>query len=187
MAPWPATLTYGRTSLGQVPLGALPFAAAFFECFAGPRARVLACIIFERRNFDMPARHPTSSALCPRLLSLIALALVTLLGASCSGSERTLEHAPRPRFIKAPPKPGQSINTQMCECDTCSPRECCAGADETQVSDPSCNTDFDFTKNDACGISVRSCTTRCAKEIWRVKRNETCDSKRPASCCGSAS
>lgn len=117
--------------------------------------------------------------------SLIGVAAVLVLVGGCSESGRATERLPQ--FIKAPPKPGSSIShTRMCECHACSPRDCCQGADETELGDPSCGgtDDYDFTRSESCGVTVRSCTTRCAREIWRVKAHEDCDVKRPSTCCG---
>lgn len=141
---------------------------------------------FERAEFAMPAPKPAASREWRRRpASLIAICTALFAASSCAESGRSPDRAPTHGFVKAPPKPGSSIShTRMCECHACSPRDCCDGTDETQVTDESCHTDYDFTKQDACGIKVRSCTTRCSREIWRVKLNEDCEVRRPASCCG---
>ena len=83
-----------------------------------------------------------------------------------------------------PPKPGTSISqTRMCECNACEPSDCCDGPADDEPP-PECSYAYEFAENDqACGISIRSCSSRCAREVWRVKSNEECADKRPASCC----
>ena len=83
-----------------------------------------------------------------------------------------------------PPKPGDSIShTQMCECKVCDPANCCDGP-EDDAPPTECGDSYDFSANPTCGgISVRSCTSRCSREIWRVRAGAACAEKRPASCC----
>jgi len=81
-----------------------------------------------------------------------------------------------------PPKPGASISqTRMCECKACEPSNCCDGPDD-DTPPATCRESYDFS-NPACGISIRSCASRCAREVWRVNNGEACDAKRPVSCC----
>ena len=83
-----------------------------------------------------------------------------------------------------PPKPGTSISqTRMCECKACEPRNCCDGPDEDDTPPASCGSSYDFSDNEWCGTSIHSCTSRCAREVWRVSNSEACEVKRPASCC----
>jgi hypothetical protein len=81
-----------------------------------------------------------------------------------------------------PPKPGASISqTRMCECTACAPSDCCEGP-EDDAPPATCRDSYDFS-DPACGVSIRSCASRCAREVWRVKNGEECAAKRPASCC----
>src|SRR6478609_9084866 len=83
-----------------------------------------------------------------------------------------------------PPKPGASISqTRMCECKACEPSNCCDGPDEDDTPPASCGSSYDFSDNEWCGTSIHSCTSRCAREVWRVSNSEACEVKRPASCC----
>jgi hypothetical protein len=97
------------------------------------------------------------------------------------------------RAAKAPPptytKPGASIShTKLCGCTSCSPASCCQGTDEgAGASDEGCGENYDFSNGKDCGLSVGSCTTRCFREVWRVRDSEACDAKRPPTCCGAAS
>jgi|GEM_PF-2796495 len=82
-----------------------------------------------------------------------------------------------------PPKPGASISqTRMCECTACAPSNCCDGP-EDDAPPATCRDSYDFS-DPACGVAIRSCASRCAREVWRVKNSEECADKRPASCCG---
>jgi hypothetical protein len=82
-----------------------------------------------------------------------------------------------------PPKPGTSINqTRMCECKACEPSNCCDGPDD-DTPPASCRESYNFSDNEGCGISIRSCASRCARQVWRVSNSEACTAKRPASCC----
>jgi hypothetical protein len=81
-----------------------------------------------------------------------------------------------------PPKPGASISqTRMCECIACEPSSCCEGPEDDEPP-PSCNTSS-YVFDSRCEPSIRSCTSRCAREVWRVKSGEGCATRRPASCC----
>lgn len=84
-----------------------------------------------------------------------------------------------------PPKPGDSIShTQMCACKSCDPVGCCEGPDDDEPAPTKCGDSYDFSANPECGgISVRSCTSRCTQEIWRVRAGSDCSEKRPQSCC----
>jgi hypothetical protein len=82
-----------------------------------------------------------------------------------------------------PPKPGGSIShTQMCECKVCDPASCCDGPEDDPPA-THCGDSYDFSADSACGISVRSCASRCTREIWRVRAGAPCAEKRPQSCC----
>jgi hypothetical protein len=84
-----------------------------------------------------------------------------------------------------PPKPGDSIShTQMCECKVCDPANCCDGPDDDAPPAACSGDSYDFTSNPACGgLAVKSCTSRCTREIWRVRAGTPCDEKRPQTCC----
>lgn len=85
--------------------------------------------------------------------------------------------------LHPPPKPGASISqTRMCECTACEPSNCCEGPEDEGTA-ATCGQGYDFS-DPACGISIRSCASRCAREVWRVKNGEDCAVRRPASCCG---
>lgn len=85
-------------------------------------------------------------------------------------------------ILHPPPKPGASISqTRMCECQACAPRSCCEGPEDDAPS-ASCGQDG-FEGGDECTISVRSCVSRCIREVWRVNQGEDCASKQPESCC----
>lgn len=89
------------------------------------------------------------------------------------------------RELRAPPKPGSSItHTRMCECRSCDPAACCEGT-EYEEAPAACRDDsyddYDFTQ--ACGLSIKSCSSRCFAHVWRVPQNEPCD-PRPSVCCG---
>jgi hypothetical protein len=85
--------------------------------------------------------------------------------------------------LHPPPKPGTSISqTRMCECKACEPSSCCEGPDEAPPP-VKCGESYDFSSNEACGISVRSCASRCARQVWRVKSTESCSARQPSSCC----
>jgi len=70
----------------------------------------------------------------------------------------------------------------------CNPRECCGGADEAQAD---CRGDevreigdsVDFSKDESCGIEVRTCSANCTDYNWRVKLTEDCNTHRPPDCC----
>src|SRR6478609_766305 len=82
-----------------------------------------------------------------------------------------------------PPKPGASISqTRMCECMACEPSSCCDGPDDDETP-PTCSSSTDSGEEQLCADSIRSCTSRCAREVWRVKDSEECASKRPTGCC----
>jgi hypothetical protein len=110
---------------------------------------------------------------------------------SVSSARSGLDFGPKP-----PPKPGSSIShTQLCECLSCEPKACCAGADETQDDcDPDAieeratedGVSIDFSAEEAaqCGIAIRTCTSQCAKKVWRVPLEVECDTRRPEDCCG---
>jgi hypothetical protein len=108
----------------------------------------------------------------------------SLILAACSAGPNVDE---RPLFgtgvFHPPPKPGASISqTRMCECKACEPSNCCDGPEE-DAPPATCQDSYDFGSNEACGISVRSCTSRCTRQVWRVNSAEACETRRPASCC----
>lgn len=112
--------------------------------------------------------------------SLAYVAALTSCGAPPAGD--------RPLFgsgvFHPPPKPGSSISqTQMCECQACDPSACCEGPADEAASE-ACGNSYDFSENASCGgLSVRSCASRCTRQIWRVGSRDDCASKRPPSCC----
>ncbi|HYQ41488.1 MAG TPA: hypothetical protein VER11_05965 [Polyangiaceae bacterium] len=111
-----------------------------------------------------------------------ALTLAVILGGCGSGGP----HAEGPLFgtgvLHPPPKPGASINqTKMCECKACAPSNCCDGPDDDAPA-ATCGSSYDFS-DPQCGISITSCASRCAREVWRVKNEEECGNRRPTSCC----
>jgi hypothetical protein len=89
--------------------------------------------------------------------------------------------------IHPPPKPGDSIShTQMCECKVCDPASCCEGPDDDAPPNTraTCGDSYDFSANPDCGgLAVKSCTSRCTREIWRVRVGRDCSEKRPDTCC----
>lgn len=105
------------------------------------------------------------------------------IAASCG----TPQLANQPLFgsgmLHPPPKPGDSIShTQMCECQTCEVG-CCDGP-EDDAAPEACGEGGDFTLNATCqGLSVRSCVSRCMRQVWRVHEGEACRARRPSSCC----
>ena len=116
-----------------------------------------------------------------RLLG-VSLTLAAIL-AGCSGSAERLEG---PLFgtgvFHPPPKPGASISqTRMCECKACEPSGCCDEPDD-EAPPVTCRDSYDFSRPE-CGISIRTCASRCAREVWRVNNSQACDAKRPVSCC----
>jgi hypothetical protein len=121
--------------------------------------------------------------------------LALLFGAlACAGSKGPSSSREGLDWGNNPPaRPGSSItHTQMCECTVCTDRACCGGADESQATcesgDPDVtpageNVVVDFTKDDGCGVELRSCTASCARKVWRLAQAAHCDTGRPAQCC----
>lgn len=115
----------------------------------------------------------------------VSVALVWLVAAiACAGSPggpaQDAVGTNGPKYFKAPPKPGFSITaSQKCECYACDPDHCCGGGDES-TGDEGCSEGYDFTR---CDMAVQSCTSRCFQKVWRVPKEEACDSRRPAECC----
>jgi hypothetical protein len=107
--------------------------------------------------------------------------VVGSLVVACAGGEPPIESSWRSaRELRVPPKPGSSItHTKMCECQACEPAACCQGTEYEEPSGEKCDS-YDFTQ--ACGMSVRSCKSRCFLHVWRVKQTESCD-ERPSACC----
>ncbi len=78
-----------------------------------------------------------------------------------------------------PPKPGDSISqTRLCECKACEPRNCCDGPDD-DAPPKSCGESYDFSDPACGGIEIRSCTSRCSREVWRVHSGEDCSTQTP--------
>lgn len=99
---------------------------------------------------------------------------------ACSGSPAEPRGVDRPKYYKAPPKPGFSITaSRKCECYACDPSHCCGGGDES-TGDAGCAEGYDFTH---CDMAVQSCTRRCFQKVWRVPNEVACDARRPAECC----
>ena len=115
-----------------------------------------------------------------RVLRILLVFTVILPGC---GSRPAVD---RPLFgtgvLHPPPKPGASISqTRMCECTACEPSSCCEGPQDDEPP-PTCETNS-YVFDSRCEPSIRSCASRCAREVWRVKTSEECAAKRPASCC----
>ena len=82
-----------------------------------------------------------------------------------------------------PPKPGASISqTRMCECKVCEPSNCCDGPDD-DAPPASCGDSYDLSNEACAGISIRSCASRCTRQVWRVNSAQSCAARRPDSCC----
>jgi hypothetical protein len=118
----------------------------------------------------------------PKVLrGLLALAA---LANACGGPA----HDTAPLFgtgvFHPPPKPGDSIShSQMCECKVCDPANCCDGPEDDAPA-AQCGDSYDFSANAACGgLSIKSCASRCTREIWRVHVGQACAEKRPETCC----
>lgn len=120
---------------------------------------------------------PSPGALSCPSFSMRAMVVLALLTFACA-SEPPQSSGAKP---KPPPRPGSSItHSQMCSCKVCPNERCCRG--ETNEPEPeTCKDSYDFSG--ACGMAVQSCTGRCAQEVWRVRLDQSCDEKRPASCC----
>ena len=113
----------------------------------------------------------------------VLLGILPIVLAGCSSRHRLDGPLFGTGVFHPPPKPGASISqTRMCECIACAPSNCCDGP-EDDAPPAKCRDSYDFS-DPACGVSIRSCTSRCAREVWRVKNDEECAAKRPASCCG---
>jgi hypothetical protein len=122
---------------------------------------------------------------------LVQLPFVVQCARSVGSARSGLDFGPKP-----PPKPGSSIShTRLCECLSCEPPACCAGADETQsecqpdavretATEDGASIDFGSQAGAECGIAIRTCTSQCAKKVWRVALEDTCDTRRPSDCCG---
>lgn len=116
------------------------------------------------------------------LVSSISLTLAVILP-SCSATPQSESPLFGTGIFHPPPKPGASISqTRMCECVACAPRDCCAGGEDEEAT-ATCVSSADSSEQSLCPDSIRSCTSRCAREVWRVKVGEECASKRPTSCC----
>ena len=103
-----------------------------------------------------------------------------LLIFACAGKPAEPASRSGPLYYRAPPKPGSSITaSQQCECYACDPARCCGGGDES-TGDSGCSEGYDFTR---CNMAVESCTTRCFQKVWRVPKDQSCDSRRPEECC----
>jgi hypothetical protein len=122
-----------------------------------------------------------------RIRNLPTLLVIWLLVASaCSAPPAPSAPLFGTGVLHPPPKPGDSIShTQMCECKVCDPDNCCDGPDDDAPKTDCSHVDsYDFTANAACGgLAVRSCASRCTREIWRVHAGTSCADKRPESCC----
>jgi hypothetical protein len=115
-----------------------------------------------------------------------SLTLVGVVGLAACGPSNHAEPllGSQSRTLKAPPKPGSSIShTKMCECQACDPSACCAGdIGEQSNANAVCKDSYDFTK-EGCGLSVSSCTSRCARHVWRIRLDEDCQASTPLICC----
>ena len=131
---------------------------------------------------------------CPLDVSLIygarttvaSAVLVALLGLSCGGPapSQTTPQSPASGRRQAPPKPGTSItHTKMCACTSCDPPSCCQG-DVSDIETEACRESYDFSASESCGMSVKSCASRCFEHHWRVPLAEDCEATQPDVCCG---
>jgi hypothetical protein len=113
---------------------------------------------------------------------LVAQLLCIWLVASCSSRPpRQVDPAPFSGNLRPHPKPGESItNSELCACRACGRAACCQGPSDD--AEGGC-TGTDFSAPGCGGIAIESCVGRCYEEKWRVKRGESCDSKRPRICC----
>ncbi|HWZ92096.1 MAG TPA: hypothetical protein VNW92_24705 [Polyangiaceae bacterium] len=116
-------------------------------------------------------------------------ALLVLFGWACCASACGAPRASNtPLFgtgvFHPPPKPGDSIShSQMCECKMCDPANCCDGPEDDAPASE-CGDSYDFSSNPSCGgLSVKSCASRCTRQVWRVRAGAACSEKRPQSCC----
>jgi len=142
----------------------------------------------ERPRRAKPARslgveiHREMRPMLWRLLgTFVGLAIIS----SACGSRPRVDDSPLfgTGVFHPPPKPGASISqTRMCECQVCEPSDCCDGpADDTPPA--TCGSSGDAQSDELCGIAIRSCASRCTREVWRVNNAESCSAKRPTSCC----
>ena len=113
-----------------------------------------------------------------------ALMIVAVIGSACSGSARDTQPLFGTGVFHSPPKPGDSIaHSQMCECKTCDPANCCDGP-EDDAPEARCGDRYDFSAGGSCGgLSIKSCSSRCARQIWRVRSGQDCRDRRPETCC----
>ena len=143
-------------------------------------------------NLAVCGLHPSFTLRVPRRrarLLIVLRGLVTLLvlaanGNGCSAPAQSSAPLFGSGVFHPPPKPGDSIaHSLMCECKTCDPSDCCNGPDD-DAPKAQCADSYDFTSNDSCGgLSIKSCSTRCTRQIWRVPSGRACADLRPASCC----
>ena len=138
---------------------------------------------FDERSVSN-ARVLRSNRVHSSLTMFCALIALTAITTACSGPPVSQGPLFGTGVFHPPPKPGDSISqTRMCECKACEPSNCCDGP-EDDAPPVSCGDSYDFTANEACGgLSVKSCASRCTRQIWRVHAGEECSSKRPQGCC----
>lgn len=133
------------------------------------------------------ALHPsfTLHAFWRRALRGVIAAIVLIpVASACSGPARESGPLFGSGVFHPPPKPGDSIShSQMCACKTCNPSACCDGP-EDDAPPTSCGDSYDFSSNPSCGgLAVKSCSSRCTQQVWRVQSGRDCAEKRPSSCC----
>ena len=129
-------------------------------------------------------RVPNSSSFSGSLRVVLTFAATSAIAAACNGPELSTGPLFGTGVFHPPPKIGDSIShTQMCECKSCNPSGCCDGPEDDAPT--ICGGDsYDFSAHPECGTSVRSCASRCTREVWRVHVGQACDRKRPSNCCG---
>jgi hypothetical protein len=109
------------------------------------------------------------------------------IAAACRGPAVTNGPVFGTGVFHPPPKPGDSIShTLMCECKSCNPRDCCDGPEDEPATESlpnSCAESYDFSAPGCAAPAIRSCASRCTRQVWRVHSGEDCAAKRPPSCC----
>jgi len=127
---------------------------------------------------------PSSNCLPGSLARILIVAVASAIATGCSGPPVNAGPLFGTGVFHPPPKVGDSItHTRLCECKACDPGDCCDGP-EDDAPPTRCSDSYDFSANAECGgLSVRSCVSRCIRQVWRVHAGQACDSKRPANCC----
>lgn len=130
------------------------------------------------------SRVPSSSCFPGSLGVLLTFIAASAIAEACSGPPLNTGPLFGTGVFHPPPKAGDSItHTRMCECKACDPSNCCDGPEDDAPA-TTCGDSYDFGANAECGgLSVRSCASRCIRQVWRVHAGQACDSKRPSNCC----